>query len=119
VQRGVAEAVVDEQAQAAVPAADLGVGDGVVELERDARVAAPRGVDRGVDEVGKLDVLPREVLGGVARVRACRPSSRWTIRSCSAAMSATSAPRSAGSRSGLRASASRFARRPVSGVRNS
>src|SRR3954466_14051812 len=50
VQRGVVEEVVDQQAQAAVPAADPGVGDRVVELVRHRRVAASRGVERRVDE---------------------------------------------------------------------
>ena len=102
VQRRVVEEVVHQQAQAAVPAADHGVGDRVVELVCHPGVAASRGVHRGVDEVGELDVLAREALGGVARARAWRPSSRWTIRSCSAACRATSAARSASGRSGLR-----------------
>ena len=41
------------------------------------------------------------------------------MRSCSALLSRSSAARSASGRSGLRASVSRFARRPVSGVRSS
>ena len=120
VQRGVVEQVVDEQPEAAVPAMDGGVVDLVVELVRDARMAAPGGVDSAASTRSPSSTSSRGRLSAASpRASACRPSSRWTIRSCSAAMSRTSASRSAASRPGLRASASRFARRPVSGVRSS
>ena len=89
VQRGVVEEVVDQQAQAAAPAADRRASSiSSSSSYVDPRMAPPRGV-HARRRRGRRARRPRA--GGCSaaspRASACRPSSRWTIRSCSAAMS--------------------------------
>src|SRR3954447_15432035 len=66
VQRGVVEEVVDEEPEAAAPAVDQGFVEVFGELELDAGMAAPGGVESAVDEVAELDVLARQALGRAA-----------------------------------------------------
>ncbi len=66
VQGGVVEQVVDDQAQAALPAVDPPLLDVAGQLEADAGVALARAVDGGVEHVAELDRLPPQALGRLA-----------------------------------------------------
>ena len=72
VDRGVLEQVVDDQPQPVRPAVERALA-ALAQLEGDPRMAAPGGVDGGVDEVAELDLLARERVGRLAAGERLQP----------------------------------------------